>query len=163
MTVVAITGTPAAGKTTVARLVAKRLEWIVIGLNEIAHERELFTGYDEGRKTHVVDLGRIRKAVSNIEARDMIIESHYAHEIGCDVVVVLRASPGEIRERGRKKGWDSNKTEENVMAEIMDVCKQEALERGKPVFEVDTTGKTPAKVAGEVVRIIRRFKSIRKD
>ncbi len=161
MTVVAITGTPATGKTTVARLAGKKLGWMVIELNQMAHERKLYSGYDEGRDARVVDLEKIRKALSNIEARDMIIESHYAHEMESDVVIVLMANPDELRKRGKESGWKEKKIEENVLSEIMEVCKQESLEAGKPVFEVDTTGKSPAKVVTEVVRIIKRFKKIR--
>ena len=161
MTVVAITGTPATGKTTVAKLAGKKLGWMVIELNQMAHERKLYSGYDEERDTRVVDLEKIRKALKNIEARDMIIESHYAHEMEADVVIVLRVSPDDIRKRGKEKAWKEKKIEENVLSEIMEVCKQEALSAGKPVFEVDTTGKSPAKIVTEVVRIIKRFKKIK--
>lgn len=157
MTIVAISGTPATGKTGVARLVGKRLGWKVVELNQLARERGLYSGYDEERKADVVDLGKIQKALNNIEVPNMIIESHYAHEMKCDMVIMLRANPEELRKRAREKSWSSKKTEENVLAEIMDVCKQDALDSGMKVFEVDTTGKTPGKVAGEAVRIIKRF------
>jgi adenylate kinase len=157
MTKVAISGTPASGKTIVAKLVGIRLGWMVVNLNKLAHERKLYSGYDEERKTQVVDLGKIQKALNNIEAQNLIIESHYAHEMKCDLVIVLRANPQEIRKRGREKGWSKKKIEENVVAEIMEVCKQEALDGGRKVFEVDTTGKKPEKVASEVVKIIQRF------
>ena len=157
MTIVAISGTPATGKTEVAGLVGKRLGWKVVELNQFARERGLYSGYDEERKADVVNLGRIQKALDNIEVPNMIIESHYAHEMRCDIVIMLRANPEELRKRGKEKGWSSRKTEENVLAEIMEVCKQDALESGRKVFEVDTTGKTPSKVAGELVKIIKRF------
>jgi adenylate kinase len=161
MTIVAISGTPATGKSAVARLVGKKLRWMVIELNRLAQERGLYSGYDEERKTDVVDIGKIQKALDNIEAPNLIIESHYAHEMRCDLVVMLRANPAELRKRAREKGWSDKKTEENVVAEIMEVCKQDALDAGRKVFEVDTTGKRPARVAGEVVKIIKRFEDLR--
>lgn len=157
MTMVAISGTPATGKTEVARAVGRKLGWPVLELNQLAKERGLFSGYDEGRKADIVDLEGIQKALDNIEAPNMIIESHYAHEMASDIVIILRAGPDEIRKRGAEKGWGRAKAEENVVAEIMEVCKQDALDAGRKVFEVDTTGKSPARVAGEVVRIIKRF------
>jgi adenylate kinase len=160
MTKIAITGTPATGKTTVARLAGKRLGWLVIDLNKFAEERNLYSGYDEGREVKIADMGKIQKSLNNIEARDMIIESHYAHEMKSDAVIVLRANPDELRKRGKEKGWNNKKTEENVLSEIMEVCKQEAMEGGRTVFEVDTTGKDPDKVVSEVIGIIERFKKL---
>jgi adenylate kinase len=160
MTIVAISGTPASGKTTVASLVGKKLGWKVIELNKLAHDKELYSGYDEERDSHVVDIGKIQKAIDSIFVPDMIIESHYAHDLKCDFVIILRVNPEELRERGRDKGWKREKIEENVLAEIMEVCKHEALDSGKKVFEVDTTGKTPARVSLEVVRVIKRLKKL---
>ncbi len=160
MTVVAITGTPATGKTTVAALVGKKLNWKVIDLNELAHQKELYSGYDEERQTHVVDLDKIQDALDMIFVPDLIIESHYAHEMKCDYAIVLRVSPDELRERARDKGWTRKKTEENVLAEIMEVCKHEAMEAGKKVLEVDTTGKTPARISLDISRMIRKLKKL---
>ena len=160
MTIVAISGTPATGKTTAAALAGKKLGWKVIELNKLAHEKELYSGYDDERDTHVIDIGKIQKALDNIYVPDMIIESHYAHDLDCDFVIILRTNPGELRKRAVEKGWNSKKTEENVMAEIMEICKHEALDSGKKVFEVDSTAKTPSKVSGEVVRLIKKLKKL---
>jgi adenylate kinase len=161
MTTVAISGTPATGKTSVAKIVGERLGWKVVELNKIANDRKLFSGYDEKRQTHVVDIGRVQKELDKDRSHDLIIESHYAHEMKCDFVVILRANPDELRKRAAGKSWRKEKTEENVLAEIMEVCKQEALDSGRKVFEVDTTGKTPRRVAGEVIKIIKRLKRLK--
>jgi adenylate kinase len=158
MSVIAITGTPATGKTTVAKIVGKELKWKVLELNALAHERKLYVGYDKVRESHEVDIKAVKEAVANIECLNMIIESHYAHDMKCDMIIVLRANPAELRKRGLEKGWKKEKIEENVLAEIMEVCKHEALEAGHAVFEVDTTGKKPEKVAKEIIKIIKKFK-----
>ena len=50
----------------------------------------------------------------------------------------------------------SRKIEENIQAEIMEVCKSEALERYKCIIEVDTTGKGPEESAREIARKVWR-------
>lgn len=149
-----ISGTPATGKTTVAQVLGKRLGWKVISLNDFAKEKSLYCGYDEKRRAKVVDIDRVREEVGRIieKEEDLILESHYAHEMPGKTVVILRANAEEIRKRARDKNWWFEKTEENVISEIMEVIKTEALEMGKEIVEIDTTKKEPEKVADEIIK-----------
>ena len=149
-----ISGTPATGKTTVAQILGERLGWKVISLNDFARERNLYCGYDEKRKAKVVDIDRVKEEMSRIieKEENLILESHYAHEMPGDTVVILRANAEEIRKRAKEKQWWFKKTEENVISEIMEVIKTEALEMGKKVVEIDTTGKKPENVAKEIMK-----------
>jgi adenylate kinase len=149
-----ISGTPATGKTTISRVLGEKLGWMVISLNDFAMENNLYCGYDEKRKAKVVDIDRVKEEVGKIieKEENMIIESHYAHELPGETTVILRTNADEIRKRGKEKGWWHEKIEENVIAEIMEICKTEALEIGKKVLEVDTTGKNPDKVASEIIK-----------
>ena len=152
-----ISGTPAAGKTAVAEVLGEKLGWRVISLNDLARERNLYCGYDEKRKAKVVDIDRVKEVVSKIveKEEDLIIESHYAHELPGDTVVILRVNAKELRKRGKEKQWWFEKIEENVIAEIMEVCKTEALEMGKKVLDIDTTGKKPEQVANGIIKKLK--------
>ena len=152
--IIAVSGTPATGKSTIAKLLAKKLKYKYIDLNEMAKEKNLYAGYDEKRKVKIVDIGLIEKAVKEMEG-DLILDSHYSHEIKNDLTVILRTNPGELRERMGKKGWPKEKIEENVQAEIMEVCKTEAFELGRKVLEIDTTGKKPEQVVGEIMSNVK--------
>jgi len=149
-----LSGTPATGKTTVAQILGEKLGWRVISLNDFAREKNLYCGYDEKRKAKVVDIDRIKEEVSKIieKEENLIIESHYAHEMPGETVVILRANAEEIRKRAKEKQWWFKKTEENIISEIMEVIKTEALEMGKKVVEIDTTGKKPEQVAKEIIK-----------
>jgi len=150
MVVICISGTPATGKTSVAKALAKKLGWKLIELNALAEKKQLYCGYDRKRNVNIVDTDSLKKEVEGIRG-NVILESHYAHDMPCDYVVILRTNPGELRARMRAKHWPSRKIEENVEAEIMEVCKSEALEHGK-IIEIGTTGKKPTTVANEIVR-----------
>jgi adenylate kinase len=152
--ILSISGTPKTGKTAVAKALAKRLGWRLVSLNQLAEEKGLYLGYDRSRKSRIVDLKRLAQEVVGISKKEknLILESHYSHDMPCDVVVILRTNPGELRRRMRKAGWSRKKLEENVEAEIMEVVKGEALESAKRVLEIDTTGRKPEWVAGQIVR-----------
>jgi len=152
--IISITGTPASGKTTIAEKVSSILGWTLVKLNELAEEKNLYCGIDEKRDCKIVDIEKIKRALSEINEHNLIIESHYAHEIPSDVVFVLRVNPKELRERARSKDWKNEKTEENVEAEIMGICLQESIDTGQKIIEVDTTKKEPNDVAKEIVKRI---------
>jgi len=152
--IISISGTPKTGKTSVAKALAKKLGWRLVSLNGLAKEKKLYAGYDRSRKSRIVDIKKLRSEVAKISRRErnLILESHYSHDMPCDVAVILRTSPGELMERMKRAGWNRRKIEENVEAEIMEVVKGEALESAKRVLEIDTTGKKPEWVAGQIVR-----------
>ncbi len=155
--IVSVSGTPGTGKTSATKALSEITGWELIGLNELAERKGLHRGYDEERCCKIVDTGRIRSEVEKMKSsgRNLLIESHYAHEMPADLVIVLRTNPGEMRKRGKEKGWDFSKTEENVMAEIMEECKIESLEKGMAMRELDTTGKTAAQSAREMSRLMQ--------
>lgn len=155
--IIAITGTPGTGKTEVAKALAKRLGWWYLSLNELAEEEDLYTGYDSERMCKIVDLEGMKEEVHilGISHKNMIIEAHYSHEMPCDVVIVLRTDLKELRKRMGKKRWKEGKIKENLSAEAMDICKQEALELNRNTYEIDTTKKTPGEVAKEIGEIVK--------
>ncbi len=141
MTVICISGTPGTGKTEVAKALSKKLGWMSISLNDLAESKDLYAGYDEERDCRIVDEDKVRAELDrSAEMHNIIAESHYAHDMNCDWAVILRTNPAELRERLKNKGWKPKKIEENVISEIMEVCKSEAMERGMKVLEFDTTG-----------------------
>lgn len=151
-----LTGTPGTGKSTVAKILSKRLGYRLIGFNEWINEnaRDAIVGRDEKRETNIVDIGRVRGRLKEIKG-NAIIEGHLSHllDIG-DIVVVLRAHPKALEERLR--GFSDSKRKENKEAEALDVCLIETLENhdASKVFEVDTTDKRPEKVAEVILKIV---------
>ncbi|MCD6386709.1 MAG: adenylate kinase family protein [Methanophagales archaeon] len=163
MMIVAITGTPGVGKTSVCSHL-RELGFQVIDINKLVSER-FHKGFDNKRRCFVADLRKLRKHVKRIhksaakEKQDssrehiLLLDSHISHLLHPDVAIVLRANPLELAERLRRKGFEERKIKENVRAETLDVVLVEAVERCKFVYEIDTTGKSVEAVA-ECVREI---------
>jgi adenylate kinase len=149
---VAITGTPGTGKTTASERVETDLD--VIGLNEIVRTEGLTTGTDEERDSLVADLDAIAARLSDRD--DVLVESHLAHHLDVDRVVVLRCRPDELKRRLLDRGESGRKAEENAEAEALDVILSEAVDRHglDAVYEIDTTDRPPEAVAEEIEAVI---------
>jgi len=151
----AISGTPCTGKTSVAKELGKILGWKVLHLNDLAEEKDLYCGYDDYRKAKIVDIEKIRKVVFDTEENNIIIESHFAHDIQSDMVVILRTNPKELRKRMEERGWDEKKIEENIEAEIMEICLEEARSMNNDIYKIDTTGRTTKDVSAEIAKALK--------
>ena len=141
----AITGTPGVGKTTVARILEKR-GYRVGSVNEVAKK---YGCVDEEEGELVVDIEKLKESFS--EDLDFI-EGHLSHYFA-DRCVVLRCNPLVLKERLQSKGWDKEKILENLEAELIDQILVEALDICSEVHEIDTTGMTPEEVADLIEKI----------
>ncbi|AGB05202.1 putative nucleoside kinase, CMP and AMP kinase [Aciduliprofundum sp. MAR08-339] len=151
---IALTGTPGTGKTSVAKVLER--EYRVIYLKDFEDARMY---YDEERKSYVVDIDMLKDKVKELKDKEkVILEGHYSHDMPVDLVIVLRCHPDELRKRLEKRGYIERKIRENLEAEAMGLITSEAINYyGKDkVFEVDTTGREPKDVAEDVRNIIER-------
>lgn len=149
---VAVTGTPGTGKTTATEQVSAALE--VVHLNEVIHEEGLTTERDEERDTTVADVDAVAEWLNGRE--DVLFESHLAHYVTADKVVVLRCHPETIEQRLRDRGEPEHTATENAESEALDVILSEAVaEHGEEnVYEIVTTDRSPGEVAGEIEAVI---------
>ena len=149
---VALTGTPGTGKTTVTDLLETDLD--VVHLNEVIREEGLHEGEDRGRGSLVADLDAIRERLA--DRNDVLVESHLAHHLDVDRVIVLRCHPSALLTRLLGRGEPEAKAEENADSEALDVILAEAVDRHGPecVFEIDTTERTPDAVARDVAAVL---------
>lgn len=156
MSRVCISGTPGTGKSEIARLLAERLGWKMVELNKLAKDKGCIAGYDEKRDCKEVDVKKLAKEVEKMEG-SLVLESHFAHYMPCDAVFMLKVDPEELKRRLEKRDWKEEKIKENLEAEITEVCKSEALEEGRKVYEIDTTGKKPEEVVEEILKFINPY------
>ncbi len=63
MRVIIVTGTPGTGKTTLSKKLAKKLDFGYLDVNETIKKYKLTEGYDKKRKTKIVDVKKLNRAL----------------------------------------------------------------------------------------------------
>ncbi|WP_456327705.1 adenylate kinase family protein [Archaeoglobus sp.] len=152
---IALTGTPGVGKSTVAEILRKR-GYRVLHLNELAERFNCVI--DEEDDCKVVDVDKLAKEVRKVVRGLTIVEGHLSHLLNPDLAIVLRCNPLLLKERLERRGWKEEKILENVEAELIDVILVEALDNVEEVYEIDTTNLTPEEVANAVEEILKGVK-----
>ncbi len=151
----ALTGVPGVGKTTIAQKMGQ-LGWRVVHLSEYARDAGLLVEKDDARGAYVLDMDDLADSL-NTHLRgydgDVVIESHFAHEMDVHRIVLLRADPLVLIERLRARGWREEKVRENVEAEALDVVAHDVLETGILARELDVTRLGVDESAQEVLAI----------
>ncbi len=148
---IALTGTPGTGKTSVAKILKKKYR--VVEISEIVKKDPSLILYrDEKRNSLVVDIDKLREKMSSY---DGIVVGHLSHHLPADLVIVLRTHPEILRKRLSTKNYSEEKIRENIEAEAISLITSECMEMhtGR-TYEVDTTEKTPEEVAEIVMKII---------
>lgn len=137
---IALTGTPGTGKTTVAN--ALDIPYEVVHLSAVIERHDSIEDHDPVRDTAIVDMDALAAAVDDLD--DVVFESHLAHRLAVDRVIVLRCDPTELTTRLRQKGVNERSINENAQSEALDVILSEAVAtHGRDVvYEIDTTDRS---------------------
>jgi len=149
--IVALTGTPGTGKTSVAR----ELEGFnTLDLTEFVKQKELSEQQDEFEVDIDAMVESLEEEIDPEE--DTVIDGHLSHHFPADFCVVLRCNPEELRERLSERGYPEEKIEENIESEILDVLLGEAVNKQDNIIEVDTTSRDAEDVANEIENRIKK-------
>lgn len=152
--IMAITGTPGTGKTSVAERLGDILGYEVIAVNDVAERDTVETATDEQRNVKEIDVPSLVEEIERDIGTDAIIDGHMSHHVPADLTVVLRCDPDELEQRLEAKGWSEEKQDENIEAEVLDIILQEAVAEQDEVIEIDTTGRTAEETAEHIQAII---------
>jgi adenylate kinase len=151
-----ITGSVGTGKTSIARILSKKLKVPLVELSDAV--KEIPFKYNKRLKTKEVEIRDLEKWVKRRtrNRESYIIEGHLASELNLrpDYAFVLRAHPEEIRKRLAKRRYHEEKIIENMMAEALDYCSA-ILRIRRNVFEIDTTDKNASQSSGEILRALK--------
>jgi len=166
MKVIIISGTPGTGKTTLAKKLAKKLDFEYIDINKIIKKYGLSGGYDKKRKCEVVDIKKLNKRLIKTinqykklslkkksinkeslrkiknKIKGLIIDSHLSHYLPpryIDLCVITKCNLRILQKRLKKKHYSKEKIRENLDCEIFDICLNEAKENKHEMIIIDTT------------------------
>ena len=159
--IVALTGTPGTGKTTVSKQLQTE-GYTVLALNEMAKEHNLLLDYDKERDTYEVNIDglnkHIKEQLKTIEYDTIFLEGHVSHLLELsELVIILRCHPNVLKKRLSAKSWSENKILENLEAEAVDSITIECVNNYKQdkIFEVDTTSESPKEIVQRIVAIVK--------
>ncbi|ASJ12321.1 adenylate kinase family protein [Thermococcus thioreducens] len=152
--IIAVSGTPGVGKTTVSKLLSERLGYEYVSVKDFALMKGI--GEPVGEEVEIDVDALAREVRAEFSGKNVVIDGHLSHLVLADVVVVLRLHPKVVAERLKSRGYSHQKLAENVEAELIDVILVEALEENESVLEVDTTGKTPEEIVDEILELLEK-------
>lgn len=166
MRVIIITGSVGTGKTTLSKKLAKKLNFHYLDVDKIIKKYNISEGYDKKRKTKIIDVKKLNKAlikeISNYKKfnskknphikksiknnkklikNGIIIDSHLSHYLPnkyVDLCVVTKCDLKVLEKRLKKKGYSKEKIRENLDTEIFDICLNEAKESNHKIMIVNT-------------------------
>ena len=165
--IIAITGTPGTGKTSVA----KKLfidGYNIIDLKKIAFENNFLLGTDKKRKTEIIDIKKLdRFILKNYMKKEIFFaEGHISHLLkSIDKIILLRRNPEKLRKNLENRDWNKEKINENIESEILDIilCEAVEIQKSENIFEIDTTDKTINDVVSIIKDLLKKeFKNIKK-
>ncbi len=163
---IAITGTPGTGKTSVSKIIEKK-GYKVLNLDLIIKKQDLIVGKDEERNSNIVDIDKLNEYFEIYESDEIVfIDSHLSHLITkVDKVIILRCDPKKLKKNLGKKNWPDKKIKENIESEILDIILSETVEihNDSDIFEIDISNLSINEVSNIIIEIAgKNFKNIKK-
>ncbi len=158
--IIIITGTPGVGKTTLANVLVKKLRYERVDLHRFYPQ--ISERYDRRKQCYVIDYTKLVKLIDErlreTTAYGLVIDSHVTHYLPAtliDLCVVLGCSDLKLlKRRLQKRKYTTKKIQENLEAEIMQVCLNEARTRKQRIMMFDTVKITLQQMAAKISKCL---------
>ncbi len=163
--IIAISGTPGTGKTSVAHKLAENIgAEAVIDLSKLAIEKGFYIDFDRERNTYIVDEDSIRSHIYKI-CRDkdkvIVVHGHFSEIVPEELLeklFILRLDPVKLIERLAKRCWSKEKILENIESEILGICTYNAINEIKNkniICEIDISGLDIDSIVNKMINLLK--------
>lgn len=144
---VIITGTPGSGKSTVANVLIKKLGMVRIDWHNLVKKNpNINLGYNRKKQSYDLDVkilaGEIRKLMKENPSTQFVFDTHISHLLPKSMVrlaIVMKCSNlKKLKKRLEDRRYNKRKVQDNMDAEIFEVCLDETAERGHKFIVIDS-------------------------
>jgi len=145
--IIIVTGCIGTGKTKTAKEIAEKKKADYVDVNKLIEKYKLSVGYDKKRDCKIISIRKLNSVLikiikdAKINNKSLVIDSHLSHYLPkkyVDLCVVTKCNPIKLASRLKERGYSKEKIQENIDAELFDVCYNEAKERGHKIKIITT-------------------------
>ncbi|MFN3655412.1 MAG: adenylate kinase family protein [Candidatus Nitrosotenuis sp.] len=155
-----ITGNPGVGKHTISKILAEKLGYDILDINQIAIKNQV---YQKSGSTLVVDTKKLEKIMKKLAKPKAIAVGHLAPYVipksQVKFAIILRKNPYKLIPIYKKRRYSQKKLYENVGSEILGVTSYDArLRFGKKTLQVDATNLSVDRLVKKILRVMKTKK-----
>ena len=161
-----VTGTPGAGKSTIAQLLVSEFGFVHIDFHElIEKDPTLSSDFNKEKDCYDLDMDRVEELVRaqllENPGKLMVLDTHVSQHLTAEIIfaaIIVRCSDLKVlEERLADRGYAAAKVKENLDAEIFDICHDETIELGVETLVFDSAqGLNEGMVIEKVTELLAR-------
>jgi adenylate kinase len=140
MQLIIVTGSPGVGKTTIAKILSKKLRIKALSITNFIFKNRIF---ENQRGEKVVEIKKLQKLLEKEirklkSEKSLIIEGHLACELSFSnaKVIVIRRSLKQLKKEMQKRNYSKKKISDNLILEALDYFGESSRTHYKEVYEI---------------------------